>query len=1012
MVTYGWQLIDPVNDELKTPLSESETLGGSKMRLTELHLPDYQKDHHILWGWCVVDVRSSDAPKDAPVKHYRSKPFKMVVLPKDTTVSVLPKAIRTRDEIFVKVDGITSDGMLRAMEGETKHIQCRAIDALTGHVIDTPDITFGWDWRTLDGGRADVGLISSQVKTTRHEATMTNLRSGTPIKGRCMVIKRPSEMEEKAMESKDVDKNLPITYYSDFFFFDVEPHDPASKQVEKQCRSVIATDEKIIVTLNEAIDEELSLKANEDAEITASVKDADGNPVEPKGFSFEISYLSGQVAHVGEISESFAFDQRTGVLKLSKVQYPTKPIKLRFSVLMPAAESTDSDFGTGCSPLIYRSDYASVNVQASEDATKPKWTERGVPVYDVNQKAYKVRINGLDDKGNALGTPKEPMELECTVFDKYDMEAEFPVNAYTWQLIDAEDQPANPGTLADEVEIVGGKKLKLTNYRPSAEHDGIRGRCLISVSVPMPVDADIHPDMPPAQQYASPYFEFKTKPKEGAIEPGVTDETRGEETAEGRETTPSSERETATEGGETLPDGEEEPAAKPEFTLQLDSPISEVYKTHENLYTVLARVQRPFELNCRAIFNEGAAGPRSSSGEALPKLVWYYRQPEIPGDVPIPSQLFAVSPPRMETLNIGAQTDYKISVETDAYSFRDDRAEFHCNAYLESDEKPVVSKVVYIQKNHVEQMPLIITNLFDKYALPLGNIFIHSTEVKEKFNVRIFDEDSRSRAYAFVGTSKTLTCYVDDVDSGDRIEPESYQWEASVVDGNGVWIRTSGPKQPAQLIEGWTSNQLVLESLKLPETSAATEATYEFRCIAAYNTTFDTTSRSFVLNVRQKPKIEFIRLDREKPTEAVLNTIDVPEDSYNATEDYQLGCKPEVTGSEAVAVWQKANDACTVAKDLIPKGDKLFLFANSTRYTDEGLFRCQQSLLIRAIRTFFICGKRIARGQLMPEHSGKYTCTAKNPYGTASSTIDVTVTEDLVRGSRRVSRIFIPLNSP
>lgn len=93
LATYGWQLVDPVNDELKTPLAESETLAGSKLQLNELHLPDYEKKHHILWGWCVVDIKQPEAQ----VKHYRSKPFKMVILAKDSAVVELPKAIRVRD---------------------------------------------------------------------------------------------------------------------------------------------------------------------------------------------------------------------------------------------------------------------------------------------------------------------------------------------------------------------------------------------------------------------------------------------------------------------------------------------------------------------------------------------------------------------------------------------------------------------------------------------------------------------------------------------------------------------------------------------------------------------------------------------------------------------------------------------------------------------------------------------------------------------------------------------------
>ncbi|TPP60631.1 hypothetical protein FGIG_03387 [Fasciola gigantica] len=99
LATYGWQLIDPVNDELRTPLAESETLASSQLRINEVHLPEYEKKYHVLWGWCVVDIQSPDTPKEAPVKHYRSKPFKLVVLPKDYTLTESPKAIRVRDGV-------------------------------------------------------------------------------------------------------------------------------------------------------------------------------------------------------------------------------------------------------------------------------------------------------------------------------------------------------------------------------------------------------------------------------------------------------------------------------------------------------------------------------------------------------------------------------------------------------------------------------------------------------------------------------------------------------------------------------------------------------------------------------------------------------------------------------------------------------------------------------------------------------------------------------------------------
>ncbi|CAH8500449.1 unnamed protein product [Heterobilharzia americana] len=230
-----------------------------------------------------------------------------------------------------------------------------------------------------------------------------------------------------------------------------------------------------------------------------------------------------------------------------------------------------------------------------------------------------------------------------------------------------------------------------------------------------------------------------------------------------------------------------------------------------------------------------------------------------------------------------------------------------------------------------------------------------------------------------------------------------------------------------------------------------------------------------------QPKIKSIRIDRVKPDEGVLEPIDMPKDSYDATQDYELGCKPEVTSGEAVATWLKcADDECTSAKEIVLTGDRLFFFANSTRYIDEGRFRCQVTLqlkeynfkltehqdviikrqaapaiyssgsityttndemslqctdessspesrvewifepsgkpppdrrLPKLIGNTYAYGRiyifAIARGQLIPEHSGKYTCIATNPFGTANSSITVTVTEDISRGKLRFVRRII-----
>lgn len=80
------------------------------------------------------------------------------------------------------------------------------------------------------------------------------------------------------------------------------------------------------------------------------------------------------------------------------------------------------------------------------------------------------------------------------------------------------------------------------------------------------------------------------------------------------------------------------------------------------------------------------------------RLNWYYRQPEIPGDVPIPSQLLPVNPSRMEALTILAQENHTIGISSKTYTFRDESAEFQCHAYLDSDE-PIEREVIFIQSN-------------------------------------------------------------------------------------------------------------------------------------------------------------------------------------------------------------------------------------------------------------------------------------------------------------------------
>ncbi|KER33801.1 hypothetical protein T265_00466 [Opisthorchis viverrini] len=1030
-VRYGWQLANPVTEDLKTPAVEKGRFSGPKLELTQISIPEAQGDRLILWGWCVVDVVPTDPEQEGTIKHYRSKPFQLIVDSKERDPEMKPHEVQIPDEFYIKISGIEEDGILKATEGSDVSLSCLAVETSSGMVHKSDRLVYGWEWRNLDGGLADASRLGRSIKSRDNELLITSVKPTDTIKGRCVVTDR-QPFGDTTDEEKS--KMAPRKYMSEFFFVNFDASDPEKEKVVDKFRPTDASDDAVIIRVDPSTDSKINLEAGSTITLKISAEEKDGTPVQPTEFGYELVDISGRITETGALARSAEFDSQSGQLTLTDIQYPTEPLKMRFHAQIPQKAPTDDEEPSG--PLIYRSPYHEIIVETKPGDSRPPWTDREVPVFDVSGTKYMVKVAGLDENGNAAAGPNENLQLICSVYEQMD-EVELKPQAYSWQFLDGEGYPVNLGNLASQVEVEAGRNLKLTGYRKEAEELGISGRCAVTISVPVPVTATPTLELPPTQSYTSPYFRF-VKKKGEPTPPGV-------EVTEEMVLTPSPEEPETTPAPEEVTEIPAEPIG---FLLKVDSSANPIYDIGGDNHTILARVQRPFELNCRAVFTSG--GDRTSTGEQLPRLVWYYRQPEIPGDVPIPSQVFPVMPPRMETLVITAQENHKISIHSDAYSFRDDVAEFHCNAYMESGDV-VAQKIVFVQK------------------------------VAEKFNVRIFDEESRGRVYAFVGESKTLTCYVDEISTGERVEPESYQWEVSTGDANNEWIRGDHPRQPASAISGWKSKQLVLDSLVLPKTATPTEASFEFRCIVNHNATFDTASRPFVMNLRNKPVIESIQIDREKPTEAVLAAVGVPMDEYDAAEDYQLSCKPKVIGAEASATWQKCADSqCDEAEDLHPIGDKLFFFANSTRYIDEGFFRCLVGLQLKEYNfrltesrivqikrksppaiyngdaityttndemslqctdessspestvkwTFEPSGKvpeerkdpillgktyeygriyifAIARGQLMTEHSGKYTCTATNPFGSSSGTIDVTVTEDLHRNSNhyRIRRL-------
>lgn len=100
-----------------------------------------------------------------------------------------------------------------------------------------------------------------------------------------------------------------------------------------------------------------------------------------------------------------------------------------------------------------------------------------------------------------------------------------------------------------------------------------------------------------------------------------------------------------------------------------------------------------------AEFAEGVSPRLSDTGIPIPQLAWYYRRPELLGDVPIPAELFRVNPGKLQTLLISEVDDNTIRISSDHYDFRDDVAEFQCHAM--DGDKLLMAQTVFINRKSI-----------------------------------------------------------------------------------------------------------------------------------------------------------------------------------------------------------------------------------------------------------------------------------------------------------------------
>ncbi|VDN16616.1 unnamed protein product [Dibothriocephalus latus] len=241
----------------------------------------------------------------------------------------------------------------------------------------------------------------------------------------------------------------------------------------------------------------------------------------------------------------------------------------------------------------------------------------------------------------------------------------------------------------------------------------------------------------------------------------------------------------------------------------------------------------------------------------------------------------------------------------------------------------------------------------------------YSPGVKERFKVQVFDETSGTAIFALEKEKRELICYVHDAEDGNLVEPQGYLWEVNYP-GAG-WTHEFREGDIAALVRGHSSKQLILDGLLVPDTKPRqTSVSYALRCVAKYNETYAISSRAFPVNVHRRPMLTEIKLLREKPTQEPL--LGVPaEDSYNATHDYAVSCRPEHTAGDVNVAWEKCEDEeCTSVSPIYPPSDQLLFLADSTSFENEGKYRCYVTLTLRdynfeLIKTAELNLKRMAK---------------------------------------------------
>ncbi|KAL3312385.1 hypothetical protein Ciccas_009026 [Cichlidogyrus casuarinus] len=470
-VKYGWE------SRIRITGEKSERFGSSPNAIL------VQDEGGVLILKNLQQDQSSYAPvKMSSIRCYISQGSKRFTSPFYylSTVDGIPeeKDKQPGDEnVLVKILGSNEFGHLSTdpsdPESSTVSAECLTLDVRNGNLVQGAD--YKWDLLKLNGDPADLdSLGDAKVSLDGPKLKITNVKLNPGlIKIRCRAsnISLVTDPKREFMSKS---------------FLLVVPSNALSPEFtlpEDHKLPIEATSDDVRVNLLiEGLDKDGNLLGNTGKDITLKVK-----PELKEGFKDDVEIISynwqffkpdGSPASLGDLAEKIEFDPKTSELKLIGLK-----------------DTTDSGTITGRATVTVR--ISQIGEDGEPDTSKPKdvvkfkspafavsLVPEGSYHYpdpnDLTNSKYKIKVHGLDEKGNLKAAPGDIIELRAVVVDTYYPDSPLKDLPIIWDIKRPNGRPLANDELARDIRQEGNK-LVISYLRPIDPNDAITGKVKVFI---------------------------------------------------------------------------------------------------------------------------------------------------------------------------------------------------------------------------------------------------------------------------------------------------------------------------------------------------------------------------------------------------------------------------------------------------------------------------------------------------------------------------------------------------